>query len=296
MICFFQRSVKRSVVIEGIGLHTGNKTKIKLIPAKENTGIIFIKDGVEIPANIDYAKRFDFSTTLVKDGKVINTVEHLLSALYLTGIDNIYIEIIGDEIPILDGSAHLFIKHIKFAGIKSLKEEKIYAVLKEEVLVKENDKYIYGKPSNETVFTYHADYNNSIIGNKKFTYKPNEKEGFNSVANARTYCFIEEVNYLKNLGLAKGGSLENAVVFDGDKVLNPDGLRYEDEPVRHKVLDLIGDLYLLGYPLWAEVYSFKGGHRLNAEFVRKIKESKAVELLYASEILDKNKILTKIAV
>ncbi len=289
MICFFQRTIKREVEINGIGLHTGKKTKIKLIPANENTGIVFIKDKVEIPAKVDFAKKFDFSTSLEKDGKVINTIEHLLSALYFTGIDNVYIEIEGNEIPILDGSSHQFIEYIKKAGIRGLKEEKIYAVLNREFTVKDGDKYISGKPSEEVIFTYHAVYQNKIIGDRKFSYIPTERESFNTVSKARTYCFIEEVEYLKKLGLAKGGSLENAVVFDGDKVLNPEGLRYEDEPVRHKLLDLIGDLYLLGFPLWAEVYSYKGGHRLNAEFVRRLKEEKAYDLYYASEILDKNK-------
>ena len=288
MICFFQRSIKKEVKIKGVGLHTGENTEIKLIPAKENTGIVFIKDGEKLPAKVEYAKKFDFSTSLEKNGKVINTIEHLLAALYFTGIDNLYIEIKGNEIPILDGSSHLFIEYIKNAGIQSLKEEKIYAVLNKEVYVKDGDKYIFGKPSNEIIFTYHAVYKNKVIGERKFSYIPTKRESFNSVSKARTYCFIEEVEYLKELGLAKGGSLYNAVVFDGDKVLNPEGLRYKDEPVRHKLLDLIGDLYLLGFPLWANVYSYKGGHKLNAEFVRKIKDEKVFDLYYASEILNKN--------
>ena len=294
MICFFQRSIKKEIVIEGIGLHTGENTKIKLIPAKENTGIIFIKDGVEIPSKVEFAKRFDFSTSLEKDGKVINTVEHILSALYFTGIDNLYIEVEGTEIPILDGSSHRFIEYIKKAGIKSLNEEKIYAVLNKEIKVEDGDRYIVGKPSDKVIFTYRAVYQNKIIGDKEFSYIPTERESFNTVSKARTYCFIEEVEYLKKLGLAKGGSLENAVVFDGEKVLNPEGLRYEDEPVRHKLLDLIGDLYLLGFPLWGKVYSYKGGHRLNAEFVKNIKNENAFDLYYASEILDKNRFSKKL--
>ena len=296
MICFFQRSIKKEIVIEGIGLHTGKKSKLKLIPAKENTGIVFIKNGIEIPAKVEFAKRFDFSTSLEKDGLIINTVEHLLSALYFTGIDNLYIEVEGDEIPILDGSSHKFIEYIKGAGIQSLKEEKIYAVLNREVIVKKDDKYIYGRPSDKVIFTYRAIYQNKIIGDKEFSYIPTERDSFNTVSKARTYCFIEEVEYLKKLGLAKGGSLENAVVFDGEKVLNPEGLRYEDEPVRHKLLDLIGDLYLLGLPLWAEVYSYKGGHKLNAEFVKKLKEEKAFDLYYASEILDKSRFTQKLSI
>ncbi len=286
MICQFQRTIKKEIKIEGIGLHTGEKTSIKLIPAEANEGINFIKNGKLIPALIDYATRFDFSTSLTKDGEVINTIEHLLASLYFTGIDNIYIELEGSEIPILDGSAYPFVEAIKKAGIKSFTEEKIYAVLEKEVIVKDGDKYIKGTPYNNFKATYHAVYSNEIIGNKKFTYIPTEKDSFINVYKARTYCFFEEVEYLKKMGLAKGGSLENAVVFKDNKILNPEGLRFEDEPVRHKLLDLIGDLYLLGNPLIAEVYSYKGGHKLNAEFVRKIKEEKAITYKYASEVLE----------
>jgi UDP-3-O-[3-hydroxymyristoyl] N-acetylglucosamine deacetylase len=287
MICQFQRTIKKEAEIKGIGLHTGEETSIKLIPAKENEGINFIKNGKIIPARIEYAKRFDYSTSLSKDGEIINTIEHLLAALYFTGIDNIYIELNGSEIPILDGSAYPFVKAIKEAGIKSFTEEKIYAVINKEIIVKEDDKYIEGKPYDNFKATYHAVYNNSVIGNKKFTYIPTNKDSFLNVYKARTYCFFEEVEYLKKLGLAKGGSLENAVVFKDNRILNPEGLRFEDEPVRHKLLDLIGDLYLLGNPLIGEIYSYKGGHKLNAEFVRKLKEEDAITYKYASEILEK---------
>jgi len=286
MICQFQRTIKNELEIKGIGLHTGEKTSIKLIPAKENEGINFIKNGVIIPAKIEYAKKFDYSTSLSKDGETVNTVEHLMAALYFTGIDNIYIELKGNEIPILDGSAYPFVKAIKKAGIKSLSEEKIYSVITREIEVRENDKYIKGIPSDIFKVTYHAVYNNEIIGNRKFTYISTEKDSFINVYKARTYCFFEEVEYLKKMGLAKGGSLENAVVFKDNQILNPEGLRFEDEPVRHKVLDLIGDLYLLGNPLIGEVYSYKGGHKLNAEFVRKLKEEDVLSYKYASEILE----------
>jgi len=287
MICQFQRTIKKEITIEGIGLHTGEKAFVKLIPAKENEGINFIKGSSIIPARIEYAEKFDYSTSISKGGITINTIEHLLAALYFTGIDNIYIEVNGSEIPILDGSAYPFVKAIKEAGIKSLNEEKIYGVINKKINVKEEDKYIKGQPYPNFKATYHAVYNNSIIGNKKFTYIPTSKDSFLSVYKARTYCFFEEVEYLKKLGLAKGGSLENAVVFKDNKILNPEGLRFEDEPVRHKLLDLIGDLYLLGNPIIGEIYSYKGGHRLNAEFVKRLKKEKAITYKYASEILEK---------
>jgi len=286
MICQFQRTIKKPITIEGIGLHSGDNVKIKLIPANKNEGINFIKNNVVIPAKIDFAHSFEYSTTLYKDGVSVRTTEHLMAALYFTGIDNVYVELIGEELPILDGSSKGFVERIKEAGIKTLNEEKLYAVLEEPVKVEIEDKFIMAKPSNEIKITYQANYNNDIIGNKSFTYIPYEKESYEGVYTARTYCFLEEVEYLKKNGLAKGGSLENAVVFHNNQVINEEGLRFEDEPVRHKVLDLIGDLYLLGYPLVAEVYSFKGGHRLNAMLVRTLVENSLFTIKPASEVLN----------
>ncbi|WP_456465594.1 UDP-3-O-acyl-N-acetylglucosamine deacetylase [Persephonella sp.] len=283
MFCINQRSIKKEILIKGIGLHSGQPVNLRLIPAKSNEGINFVKEGKVIPAVIDYATGFEFSTTLSKGNVKISTIEHLMSALFFTGIDNIYIEIDAEEVPILDGSAIKFVEKIKKAGIEILGEEKMYAVLSKEVVVYENGKFIKGKPSNTFTATYHAQYNNRIIGNRKYTYS-NLKADFENVAKARTYCFLEEVEMLQKMGLAKGGSLDNAVVFEGDSVLNPEGLRFDDEPVKHKVLDLIGDLYLLGYPLIGDVYSYKGGHKLNAAFVRKIIDEKAFDIKCSSQI------------
>ncbi len=287
MFCINQRTIKKEIMIKGIGLHSGQPVNMRLIPADPNEGINFVRKGEIIPAVIDYATGFEFSTTLSKGDLKVGTVEHLMSALFFTGIDNIYIEIDAEEVPILDGSAIEFVEKIKQAGIQILNEEKIYAVLKKEVIVYENGKFIKGKPSDTFTATYHAHYNNRIIGNRKYTYS-HLKADFENVAKARTYCFLEEVEMLQKMGLAKGGSLDNAVVFEGDSVLNPEGLRFDDEPVKHKVLDLIGDLYLLGFPLIGDVYSYKGGHRLNAAFVRKIIDEKAFDLKYPSQIGFKN--------
>ncbi|MCX7759805.1 MAG: UDP-3-O-acyl-N-acetylglucosamine deacetylase [Hydrogenothermaceae bacterium] len=287
MICQFQRTIKNPIKIEGVGLHSGENTTLYLIPAKENEGIKFIKDGVVIPAHIDNAHSFEYSTTLYKEGKTIRTVEHLMAALYFTGIDNITIEIAqGEELPILDGSSKVFVEKIKEAGIVSLPQEKIYAVIEEPIEIFQEDKFIKATPSNRFKVIYQANYNNSIIGNKKFEYIPENIDSFKGIYTARTYCFLEEVEYLRSKGLAKGGSLENAVVFDKDKVLNEEGLRFEDEPIRHKTLDLIGDLYLLGYPIIGEIFSFKGGHRLNAEFVKALISQGAYSLKQASEIIE----------
>ncbi|MGC8868116.1 MAG: UDP-3-O-acyl-N-acetylglucosamine deacetylase [Sulfurihydrogenibium sp.] len=285
MICQFQRTIKRPISIEGIGLHTGKKVKLKLYPAKKNEGINFIRKNTLIPAKIDYAHSFDYSTSLMKDGVVVKTVEHLMAAFYFTGIDNVFVEIDEEELPILDGSSKEFVEAIKKAGIETLNEEKFYAVIERPVQVINGDKFIKAKPSSITKFSYQADYNNTIIGKKVFTYVPNDKKSYEGIFTARTYCFLEEVEYLRSVGLAKGGSLKNAVVFHNDNVLNEEGLRFEDEPVRHKVLDLVGDLYLLGYPLVGEVFSFKGGHRLNAEFVKTLLKENAFLIKPSSEVI-----------
>lgn len=284
MICQFQRTIKKPVVIEGVGLHTGKKVKVKLYPAKKNEGINFIRKNTLIPAKIEFAHSFEYSTSLMRNGITIRTVEHLMAALYFTAIDNIYIEVDEEELPILDGSSKEFVDAIKSAGIQTLNEEKFYAVLENPVYINQGDKYMEGRPSNIIKFTYKADYNNTIIGKRSFTYMPNDKESYKGLFSARTYCFLEEVEYLKNMGLAKGGSLKNAIVFHNNTVLNQEGLRFEDEPVRHKVLDLVGDLYLLGYPIIGEIYSFKGGHRLNAEFVKALLHTDSISIKPASEI------------
>lgn len=286
MICQFQRTIKNPVKIEGIGLHSGEKSSVYLIPAKENEGIKFVKDSTVIPANINYAHSFDYSTTLFKDGKTVRTVEHLMAALYFTGIDNITVEIEGEELPIMDGSSKEFVDSIKRAGIVSLKEEKVYAVIEEVVEVVFKDIHIKASPYHTFKVVYQAQYENSIIGNRRFEYTPDSKDSFLGIYNARTYCFLEEVEYLRSKGLAKGGSLENAVVFDKDRVLNEEGLRFDDEPIRHKALDLIGDLYLFGYPIVGQIVSFKGGHRLNAELVKSLISANAFSLKTASEVLD----------
>ncbi len=285
MICKFQRTIRKEAYIKGIGLHSGEPVNVKLIPAESYEGINFIRNNVLIPARIEYANSFEFSTSLRKEGQTVRTVEHLMAALYFTGIDNIYIHIDSEELPILDGSSIMFIEKIKDAGIVSLKEEKIYAVINSELNVSEGDKYITGRPYRGFMATYQASYRNRIIGNKKYSYDSTDKDDFINVAKARTYCFLEEIEFLREKGLARGGSLDNAVVFKGETVLNPEGLRFEDEPVKHKVLDLIGDLYLLGMPVIGEVYSFKGGHRLNASFVRKLIDESKFDVKYASEIL-----------
>ncbi len=285
----YQKTIGKEIEIKGIGLHSGLPVSLKLIPAEENTGIVFIKNGLSIPAHIDFANSFEFSTSLYKDGQWVKTVEHLMASLFFLEIDNLYIKIDSEEVPILDGSSKVFIEEIKKAGIKNLKEEKNIAVLTKKVEVSIDDRYIIAKPYEGFKASYQAVYENSIIGKKKAVYIHKKHPYIDEIPEARTYCFLEEVEFLKSKGLAKGGSLENAVVIDGknNQILNKEGFRFENEPVKHKVLDLIGDLYLLGFPLMGEVYSYKGGHRLNALLVKELINQNAFELLPASDTKQK---------
>ncbi len=279
----YQRTIEKEMEIKGIGLHSGKNVNLKLIPAEANTGIIFIRNGVSIPAYVDYANGFDFSTSLYKDGQWVKTIEHLMAALFFLDIDNLFIEIDNEEVPILDGSAKVFMEKIKEVGIREFKEEKLFAVLTKEIKTTYEDRFIVGKPSPYFKATYHANYNNSIIGNKKATYI--HKDALTSeIPDARTYCFLEEVDFLRRKGLAQGGSLKNAVVIHEDNVINPEGFRFKDEPVKHKVLDLIGDLYLIGHSLVGDFYSFKGGHKLNAAFVKDLILQEAIDIVPASEL------------
>ncbi len=287
----FQKSIEKEIEIRGVGLHSGLPVTLKLFPAEEDTGIIFIKNGISIPAHIDFASGFEFSTSLYKDGQWIRTVEHLMAALYFLEIDNVFIHIDNEEVPILDGSSKIFIEKLKETGIKVLKKERTFAVLTKEVKVEDKDKFIVGKPSKNFKVTYKASYPNSIIGNRSATYEHLNKEYLEEIPKARTYCFLEEVEFLKRNGFAKGGSLENAVVIDNETVLNPEGFRFENEPVKHKVLDLIGDLYLLGYPIIGEIYSYKGGHKLNATFVKELILQDAFKIQTFSSLLEEKSLI-----
>ncbi len=279
-----QKTINKEVEIKGIGIHSGKLSKIRLIPAPENTGIIFVKNNVEIPATVYNVKSFAFSTTLEYKGERVQTVEHLLAALYLLGIDNIYVELEGDELPILDGSSKIFVEKIKEAGLKKLPAEKTYALVKKDFSYVDKDKHIIATISDYPAFTYEAKYNN-FIGNSFYTFSPVEMD-IREISDARTYCFLEEVQKLKEMGLAKGGSLENAVVIKDNEILNPEGLRYPDEPVRHKLLDLIGDLYLLGKPIIGNIKSIKGGHALNANFLKSALKNDVFDFVKASELVE----------
>ncbi len=272
-----QRTLKKSASISGIGLHSGARINLKLRSATANTGIIFHRtDGersVTIKACSDNVIDTRMATVLGCDGLSVSTVEHFLAALAACGIDNLHIDIDGPEIPVLDGSAAPFIREIQQAGIKTLAATRRFIAIRKPLEIIEGEKRISIIPSRFFRITFDIAFDHQAISVQQHSMKFSTDNFCKEIAPARTFGFLHEVEYLKANGLARGGSLENAVVIDDDGVMNPEGLRFQDEFFRHKILDSFGDFSLLGHPLLGHIRAFKAGHDLNAKMVRKILEN-----------------------
>ncbi len=272
-----QKTLSKTISFSGVGLHTGCKSTIVLHPAPENTGYLFkIKNGPcsfsDILGTYSNVSSTILCTTLSnQSGFKISTTEHLLSSLYGLEIDNVIIEIIaGNEIPILDGSASEFVDGINSCGSETQNfTKKIIKIIK-EVEVIENDKVIRVSPHDETLITCEIDFDSKIIGHQSMSLILNRDIYSSQISNARTFGFLEQVEILRKKGLALGGNFENAIVISKDKVVSKNGLRYNDEFVRHKTLDLIGDFSLAGFKIQASIFSYKAGHDLNNKLLRKI--------------------------
>ncbi|MBN2467206.1 MAG: UDP-3-O-acyl-N-acetylglucosamine deacetylase [Deltaproteobacteria bacterium] len=270
----YQRTLKHEISFSGIGLHIGKKVNLTLKPAPPNTGIVFLRTDVPhaeptraILANVTDGK---LATTIGNNGTGIYTVEHLLASLAGLGIDNVRIELDAPEIPILDGSARPFVTILESASLKYQDALKKYVVIREPIKIQCEDKYIEAYPSDRLIIDYTIDFNHPVISKQTFTFDFSRKTFIESICSARTFCLREEVEALRANGFAQGGSLENAVVVDKDRVLNEEGLRFPDEFVRHKILDFIGDLSLLGHPIIARINVHKSGHFLNHQFLRTV--------------------------
>ncbi len=282
-----QRTLAQPVEIEGVGLHSGSPTRLSILPSGPDKGIVFVwgdRGGLEIPASHRYLKGSSLATTLSRGSASVSTVEHLLSALHGLGVDNARIELHGSEVPILDGSASPFAEPILAAGLRTLRVPRRYLTLTRPISASLGDKEILALPANDLQVTYAIDFPHSAIGYQALTARITESAYASSIAPARTFCLLRDVEEMQRAGLAQGGSLANAVVVGDDGVLNR-SLRFPDEFVRHKVLDLIGDLALLGSRLRAHVIAFKGGHRLHAALVSRILESRACWAIGTSEEL-----------
>jgi UDP-3-O-acyl N-acetylglucosamine deacetylase len=263
-----QKTIKNSIKIIGVGIHSGKTANMKLNPAPDNTGIIFIrtdKNNTNIPVNINSKSIANRATILQNKSVQIHTPEHLLAACYILGINNLYIEIDSEEVPILDGSAIDYIKSLKKAGIEEQSTPNNTLVLTTPLQIKEDDKQILILPNKIFKISFVLEYPDSFIGIQDFSLEINQKTFIKEIAPARTYGFESEIQTLFDQGLAKGGNLNNTLVIGENKYLNPQ--RFQDEPVRHKILDLIGDLSILGKQFTGHIIATKSGHNLNLKMV-----------------------------
>ena len=275
-----QRTIQKAVEVVGIGLHKGVPVKLRLEPMIEESGIVFYRSdkGVSIPLKPENVVDTKMATVIGKEGVVISTIEHLMSAVYAFGIDNLRIIVDNDEIPILDGSSVSFVMMIKEAGIKELNAPKKFLKITKEVEIKENEKFAKLSPCGKTGFDFEINFDHPMIGKEVYNFDFSTKNYINEIARARTFGFLKEVQYLRSIGLALGGSLENAIVLDDKGILN-DNLRFSDEFVRHKILDAIGDMSLFGANFIGRYSAFASGHHLNHLLTLKVYEENAYEIV-----------------
>ena len=274
-----QKTIKKTVSFEGIGLHSGKLVKIYLKPSEPDTGVVFkridLKENNYIYPNFSNVTNTDLNTTISNDkGIKVSTIEHLMGALFGLGIDNVLVEIDSEEVPILDGSAKEFIEKILSVGLKM--SEKPIKVIKinKKLQIKEGKKFITIEPSKLSLdIDFELKYQNQTIGNQRNKINVYEDD-LTEIFNSRTFCLYEDIELIKKNGLAKGGSLENAVVVKGKEILNSGGLRNPNEFVNHKILDCIGDLYTSGYRMIASITCSRGGHYLTNSLLRKVFEDK----------------------
>ena len=274
-----QTTVSEPIKFKGVGLHLGKNTELTILPAKSNEGIVFkridLKNNNYIKASFLNVTSTKLCTTLENEyGTKVSTVEHLLAAMYLAEIDNAIVEINSEEVPIMDGSAKDFLAKFKKSKIIELSEKRKYLEILSRVELSDGNKKIFIEPSNDTFeVQFELKYENKIIGNQKNKINFN-KDDIDDISKSRTFCLYEDIEKIKKAGLAKGGSLNNAIVVDENKILNKDGLRNEKEFVNHKILDLAGDFLLSGYRVIGKVDCFQGGHALSNQFLRKIFKTK----------------------
>lgn len=267
-----QRTLRRQISCAGIGLHSGNKVTLTLKPAPAGTGILFrrVDLGVDIPATVAHVTGIQYATVLGKDGATVETVEHLLAALTSASIDNVIVELNQREVPIMDGSAAPFLYLLHEAGVKRLAALRQYLKVLRPVTVSSGDKRVAVYPSDHFKISYTISFDHPLLRHQSRTARITEQSFAEDLAPARTFGFLKEVEWLRQQGLALGGSLDNAVVIGDMGVLN--ALRFEDEFVRHKILDAVGDLTLLGRPLLGHVVAHRAGHALHTSLAARLLE------------------------
>ena len=283
----FQQTVAAELGFNGVGLHSGAPVNLKILPAPADTGVIFKRvdlDNFAIGAVARNVAHVAYATTLMKQGVLISTVEHLLSSLYMLGVDNAVIEIDNLEVPILDGSALQFVEEISRVGLVEQKEPRKYLVVRKEIHLEERGKTISVYPAVSLQISYSIDFKHPLIQKQTFEFEASRDSFADEIAPARTFGFLHEVEELKKNGLVRGGSMDNAIVLTKTGILN-DILRFKDEFVRHKILDNIGDLSLIGRPFIGRIVASKAGHALHTLLVSRILSNPAnFELLPSSDL------------
>ena len=269
----FETTIQRPVELSGVGLHTGVQVKLRVTPAPVSTGLVFLRtdlDNFPIPASWRHVAKVSYATSLMRQSVLISTTEHLLSTFYSLGIDNAYIEIDNLEVPILDGSGQPFVEAIREAGLRQYRRKRKYLRIRRPISVEDRGKRITILPDESFRLTCDVQFDHPMVGRQGLEMEVTPENYAAELAPARTFGFEYELAQMRDMGLIRGASLDNAVCFDRAGVLNPGGLRFPDEPCRHKALDLIGDLALLGKPLLGHVIAERAGHAMHAALVARI--------------------------
>lgn len=268
-----QRTVARPVTCSGVGLHSGKAVNLTIRPAPANFGIKFVRtdlpDSPKVSALFNMVVDTSLATVIGSNGCIVSTIEHLMAAFAGLSIDNALVELDGHEVPVMDGSAGPFTRAILEAGVSEQGAPRHFFVIKNPIELRSDGKYVGAFPADEFRITCSISFAHRMVGEQRFSLTVSDTAFEKEVCSARTFGFLEEVEYLKRFGLAQGGSLENAVVLDNTGILNLEGLRFGDEFVRHKLLDCIGDLSLLGMPIMGHIVVEKSGHAFNHEFLKR---------------------------
>jgi UDP-3-O-[3-hydroxymyristoyl] N-acetylglucosamine deacetylase len=291
-----QRTLAKKISVTGIGIHSGKKVRLVLHPAEADFGIQFkrvdLKASTLIKATVETVGATENNTTLGQGENSVHTVEHLLSVLYGLGIDNVYCEIDGPEVPIMDGSGASFVFLFKETGIVSLNASRKFFVILEPVRIQVGEKWAEIVPSSRLVIDSTIVFSHPIIQEQRINFDFSCENFIDDISRARTFGLLSDVDKLKRKGLAKGGSLDNCIVLDNFKVVNPEGLRFQDEFIRHKVLDVIGDISLLGYDIAGKVVTYKSGHNLHNLLCKKLLNTPSAYEIVSASVLEKETIET----
>lgn len=287
----YESTTLRPVECSGVGLHSGAPVRLRILPAPAAAGIVFRRtdlNGFEVPANWRYVQRVSYATSLMRQGVLISTTEHLLSTFYSMGLDNAYVEIDNLEVPILDGSGAPFVEMLREAGIRWTRRRRRYLRIVKPVSHEVPGKSISIRPADSFRLSCRVFFPHPLVGHQRLDLEVTPQRYAREIAPARTFGFEQELDQLRNMGLIRGASLSSAVCFDPSGVLNEGGLRFPDEPCRHKALDLIGDLALIGRPLLGEVVAERAGHAMHVTLVAKIMSDPSLyEIVTASQLAER---------